>query len=63
MPGRVVELLVEVGQEVASGQGLVVLEAMKMENEILAESAGVVRQILVEPGQAVEAGDPLLEME
>jgi biotin carboxyl carrier protein len=41
MPGRVVEILVAEGDEVAAGQGVVVLEAMKMENEIAAESAGV----------------------
>ena len=63
MPGRVVAVLVEEGQEVADGQGVVVLEAMKMQNEIQAESAGVVRQIFVTPGQAVEGGDPLFEME
>ncbi|TNF74372.1 MAG: acetyl-CoA carboxylase biotin carboxyl carrier protein subunit [Acidobacteria bacterium] len=62
MPGRVVALLVEEGQEVESGDGLVVLEAMKMENEIRAETAGVVRKILVSEGQAVEGGDPLFEI-
>ncbi len=62
MPGRVVAVLVEEGATVAAGQGVVVLEAMKMENEIQAESAGVVTRILVEPGQPVEGGDPLFEI-
>jgi biotin carboxyl carrier protein len=62
MPGRVVSLMVEEGQEVADGEGLVVLEAMKMENEIRAETAGVVRKILVTEGQTVEGGDPLFEI-
>ncbi|MCZ6507203.1 MAG: biotin/lipoyl-binding protein [Acidobacteria bacterium] len=62
MPGRVVSVLVEEGSEVAPGQGVVVLEAMKMENEIQAERAGVVTRVHVEPGQAVEAGDPLFDL-
>ena len=62
MPGRVVAVLVEEGAEVAAGQGVVVLEAMKMENEIQAEHAGVVRKILVEPGQSVEGGEALFEL-
>ncbi len=63
MPGRVVEVLVEEGEEVAAGQGVVVLEAMKMKNEIQAEAAGVVTRLLVERDQAVEGGDPLFEIE
>lgn len=63
MPGRVVAVLAEPGQEVRAGQGIVVLEAMKMQNEILAESDGILKAILVQPGQAVEGGDPLFEME
>jgi len=63
MPGRVVTLLVAEGDEVEAGQGVLVLEAMKMENEIEAERRGVIRRLLVEPGQAVEGGDPLFEME
>jgi biotin carboxyl carrier protein len=62
MPGRVVAVLVEEGSEVAAGQGVVVLEAMKMENEIPAESDGVVRKVFVEVGQAVEGGDRLFEL-
>jgi biotin carboxyl carrier protein len=63
MPGRVVAILAAEGSEVEVGAGVVVLEAMKMENEIQAEGAGVVRRILVEVGQTVEGGDPLFEIE
>ncbi|MGB5552633.1 MAG: biotin/lipoyl-containing protein, partial [Thermoanaerobaculia bacterium] len=62
MPGRVVELLVQEGDEVTVGQGLVVLEAMKMENEIQADRAGTVKKIFVSAGQPVEGGDPLFEL-
>ncbi len=60
MPGKVVAVLVEVGQRVERGAGLVVLEAMKMENEFRATGDGVVSAIHVAPGQAVSAGDLLL---
>ncbi|MGH9379275.1 MAG: acetyl-CoA carboxylase biotin carboxyl carrier protein subunit [Thermoanaerobaculia bacterium] len=63
MPGRVVAVLVEEGQEVQPGQGLVVLEAMKMENEIQAEAAGTVARLRVHPGDAVEGGAVLVELE
>jgi pyruvate carboxylase subunit B len=63
MPGLVVRLGVEVGQPVAAGVGVVVLEAMKMENELKAAGPGIVRTILVRPGQAVEKGQPLVEFE
>ncbi len=63
MPGRVVALLVQEGDEVAAGQGVVVLEAMKMENEIRAEHEGRIIKLYVEPGQAVDTGNPLFEME
>jgi biotin carboxyl carrier protein len=56
MPGKVVKVLVQVGQPVERGAGLVVLEAMKMENEFRATGSGTVREIHVEPGQAVDAG-------
>ena len=62
MPGRVVQLLVAEGAEVAAGQVLLVLEAMKMENEIQAELGGLIRKIYVESGQAVEGGDLLYEL-
>jgi biotin carboxyl carrier protein len=56
MPGRVVRVLSAVGTDVAAGQGLVVIEAMKMENEIRAPRAGRVQEVVVYEGQAVEAG-------
>jgi biotin carboxyl carrier protein len=63
MPGRVVSLLVAEGDEVVPGQGLLVLEAMKMQNEIQAERAGRVKTLHVAAGVAVEGGDPLLDLE
>jgi biotin carboxyl carrier protein len=60
MPGKVVAVLATVGQPVEPGSGLVVLEAMKMENEFRATSGGVVAEIHVAPGQAVNAGDLLV---
>ncbi len=62
MPGRVVGFLVEAGDTVEPGQGVLVLEAMKMENEIAAERGGVVSRFFVEEGQAVESGDDLFEI-
>jgi pyruvate carboxylase subunit B len=61
MPGLVVKVEVEPGQEVEQGQGLVIVEAMKMENELRAEADAVVGRILVEPGQAVEKDQVLLD--
>lgn len=63
MPGLVVKVDVEAGEAVTQGQGLVIVEAMKMENELQAEADGVVSQILVEAGQAVEKDQVLLEFE
>jgi biotin carboxyl carrier protein len=60
MPGKVVAVLVEVGQPVEPGAGLVILEAMKMENEFRATAGGVVTEVHVAPGQAVNAGDLLV---
>jgi biotin carboxyl carrier protein len=56
MPGRVVRVLEAPGAEVAAGQGLVVIEAMKMENELKSPRAGRVQEVAVREGQAVEAG-------
>ncbi len=61
MPGLVVRVLVAAGQPVAPGQGLIVLEAMKMENELRAAAAGVVRDVRVQPGEAVDKGQLLVE--
>ena len=63
MPGLVVKVEVEVGQAVTAGQGLVIVEAMKMENELEAEVDGVVARVLVEPGQAVEKDEVLVDFE
>jgi biotin carboxyl carrier protein len=63
MPGRVVSVAVAEGDAVEPGGALLVLEAMKMQNEIQAERSAVVRRVHVAPGQAVEGGDPLLELE
>ena len=63
MPGKVVTVLVEAGANVERGQGLVVLEAMKMENEIGAPRTGPVAEVCVRPGQAVEAGELLVRLE
>jgi len=56
MPGLVVRVVVEPGQDVATGASLVVLEAMKMENDLKATGAAVVEQVLVTAGQTVEKG-------
>jgi pyruvate carboxylase subunit B len=63
MPGRVVQVLADEGSSVTAGQGVLVLEAMKMENEIQAERGGVIRRFHVGPGQAVETGDPLFDLD
>jgi biotin carboxyl carrier protein len=63
MPGRIVRVLARPGQEVKAGAGLVVMEAMKMENELRAPGPGRVTAIRVEAGQAVEKGEVLLEFE
>jgi acetyl-CoA/propionyl-CoA carboxylase biotin carboxyl carrier protein len=57
MQGTIVKVLVEVGQAVDAGQAVVVLEAMKMENQLLAETAGTVKEIKVAAGDTVGAGD------
>lgn len=62
MPGRVVAILAQEGDAVTAGQGIVVLEAMKMQNEIRAEHDGTLAKVHVQPGQAVEGGDPLFEL-
>lgn len=60
MPGVVVSVLVEAGQEVQAGQALLILEAMKMQNEIAAPSGGVVGDVFVAQGEAVGAGAKLV---
>ena len=63
MPGKVVEVLVKVGDDVVKDQGLVIIEAMKMENELRSTATGKVKEIRVSPGQAVESGELLIELE
>lgn len=63
MPGRVVNVLVAVGDEVAAHQGLLVVEAMKMENELKSPKAGKIAELHVKPGQTVEKGELLLVVE
>ncbi|HEU4828735.1 MAG TPA: biotin/lipoyl-containing protein [Gemmatimonadales bacterium] len=62
MPGLVVRIQVEVGQRVAAGTPVAVLEAMKMENQLKAPAPGVVRAIHVRPGDAVEKGKSLIDV-
>ncbi|HEY3026031.1 MAG TPA: biotin/lipoyl-containing protein [Pyrinomonadaceae bacterium] len=63
MPGRVVRVLVELGAQVQVGTGLVVVEAMKMQNEMKSPRAGVVTSLSAEPGSTVNAGDVLVVIE
>jgi biotin carboxyl carrier protein len=63
MPGLVVAVHVEPGQSVAKGAGLVVLQAMKMENELIAREDGTVKEVLVSPGQTVDQGQKLVTLE
>ncbi len=62
IPGKVVAVKVAEGDRVRAGQPLVVLEAMKMENELAAEREGVVSAVHVAPGDTVEQGAPLVEL-
>jgi biotin carboxyl carrier protein len=63
MPGLIVRVNVKVGDDVEAGEGVVVMEAMKMENELRAIGAGRVRAIHAEPGMAVDKGMVLVELE
>ena len=63
MPGKVVRILIREGDEVVAGQGLVVVEAMKMQNEMKAPRAGRVVTIAVKENEAVNAGSVLLAIE
>jgi biotin carboxyl carrier protein len=62
MPGRIVRVLVNQGDPVRKGTGLLILEAMKMENEIQAPADGTVDELFVTPGDTVEAGAPLVHI-
>jgi pyruvate carboxylase subunit B len=63
MPGLVVRVQAEAGQAVAAGAGVVVLEAMKMENELRAAAAGVIKRVHARAGETVEKGQILIEFE
>jgi biotin carboxyl carrier protein len=63
MPGRIVRLLVEKGEVVAAHQGVIVVEAMKMQNELKSPKNGRVAEIRVSPGDTVAAGDILAIIE
>lgn len=63
MPGLVIEIEVEVGEKIERGQGVIIVEAMKMENELKAAEDGVVREILVRKGQKVDQNELLLVVE
>ncbi len=60
--GKVVKVLVEVGAVVAPGTAVIVLEAMKMENELISERGGTVKVVHKQAGQAVDTGDTLIEL-
>jgi biotin carboxyl carrier protein len=60
MPGLVIEIAIKEGERIGVGNGLLVLEAMKMENEIRSQVGGTVEKIHIIPGQTVEKGTPLL---
>ncbi len=63
MPSKVVRILVAVGDQVAVGDGVIVVEAMKMENELRAPGPGTVREIRAKEGEAVGGGTPLVVIE
>jgi biotin carboxyl carrier protein len=59
MPGKIIRVLVQAGEKVQAGQGLLVVEAMKMQNEIRSPKNGIVERLLVKEGQPVNAGEVL----
>ena len=63
MPGRIVRVLVEPGDRISAGQGVAVVEAMKMENEVSSPAAGVVSSVSVTAGDSVETGGVLAMVE
>jgi biotin carboxyl carrier protein len=63
MPGKVIRLLVSSGDTVETGQGLIVVEAMKMQNEIKSPKSGILERFLTKEGQTVNAGDILAWVE
>lgn len=63
MPGTILDVFVEIGQEVKENEKLLILEAMKMENEIVASKSGKVSGIFVNKGDSVDAGVPLITID
>jgi biotin carboxyl carrier protein len=63
MPGKIVKILVREGDKVRKGQGLVIVEAMKMENEIRSPGAGMVKKINFKEGNLVDTADPIIELD
>lgn len=63
MPGKVVALLVQIGEAIETGKGVLVVEAMKMQNELKSPKAGVVQAIRVSPGDSVASGQVLVVVE
>lgn len=63
MPGKIVDIMVEAGQAVEAGQPLLIMEAMKMENEMKATHACVIKEILISKGDSVDSGALLLKFE
>ena len=63
MPGKVVRVLAQAGEEVEAGQGLLILEAMKMQNELKSPRAGVVAAVRVQEGNTVTSGQVLVTLE
>ncbi len=62
LPGTVLDVKVAAGDAVKKGQVLMIIEAMKMENEVLANSDGIIKQVVVSKGQSVKTGDALVVM-
>ena len=63
MPGKIMKVMVELGEKVTQGQTLLILEAMKMEHAIKANCDGTIKQIFISAGQLVEGGNELIEIE
>lgn len=63
MPGKIVRILVEIGAEVVSGDGVIVVEAMKMQNEMKSPKDGIIKEIRFKEGETVNAGDILVIIE
>lgn len=63
MPGKIVDIMVEPGQAVEAGQPLLIMEAMKMENEMKATHACIIKEVLISKGDSVESGALLLKFE